>query len=99
MLYNYRGTNWEIVVSLIEKISSGNSNLFSSSSFLFVKKAGTFEIVRAAILLFSIKETSNMVAYQLHFSERTNEKNAARKMLASSLFQKRKKDISVLDYI
>jgi hypothetical protein len=68
MLDNYRGTSWEIVVSLIEKFSSGNSDLFSSSSFLFVEKAGTFGIVRVAISLFSIEETSNMDGLSAAFS-------------------------------
>ena len=68
MLNNYRGTNWEIVVSLIEKISSGNSDLFSSSSFLFVEKAGTFGILRVVISLFSIEETSNMDGLSAAFS-------------------------------
>jgi hypothetical protein len=49
MLSNYWGKNWEIVASLVEKIPSGNSDLFSSFSFLFVGKAGTCGIVRAAV--------------------------------------------------
>ena len=68
MLSNYRGTNWEIVASLIEKISNGNSDLFSSSSFLFVEKAGICGIVKAAVSLFSTEETSNMDGLSATFS-------------------------------
>jgi hypothetical protein len=68
MLSNYQRTNWEIVVSLKEKKFSGNSDLFSSSSFVFVEKAGTFGIVRLAISLFSIEETSNMDGLSAAFS-------------------------------
>ena len=68
MLNNYWGTNWEIVASLIEKIFNGNSDLFFSSSFRFVEKAGTCGIVKAAVSLFSIEETSNMDGLSAAFS-------------------------------
>ena len=71
MLSNYWGKSWEIVASLIEKIHSGNSDLFSSFSFLLVEKASICGIVRAAISLFSVEETSNMDGPSAAFFERT----------------------------
>jgi len=50
-MLNYRATNWDSVVSLIEKISSCKSHLFSLSSVFFLEKAGTFGIGRASLLI------------------------------------------------
>jgi len=68
VLHSHRATSSEIVASLSEQISGCNVDLFSSSSSVFLEKAGFFGVVRAAVSFFSIEETASIDGLSLAFS-------------------------------